>query len=171
MVPMLSPRTENAAPRNAGADRSDQDEIVPMDQRMRVRLAQETLELGRVAPEHLRNLLGVEPRQATRQMSAVLGVHPYRVAGGEPAAHPSAPAANRLARPPRTARAAPSSTTIVPRGSAANPIHSRREEPRSCTGANTVPTGSPIIAGPAFAALVNTTGTPETAAILAARVW
>ena len=66
------------------------------------------------------------------------------------------------------ALAAPASTTIVPRGSAAKPIHRRREDPRALTGANTVPTGSPIIAGPAFEAHVSTVGMPETAATRAA---
>ena len=80
----------------------------------------------------------------------------------------SAPAASSEARPPRIAWPAPASTTIVPRGSAAKPIHRRREEPRALTGANTVPTGSPIIAGPAFEAQVSTVGMPETAATRAA---
>ena len=79
-----------------------------------------------------------------------------------------APAASNDARPPRMALAAPASTTIVPRGSAAKPIHRRREDPRALTGANTVPTGSPIIAGPAFEAHVSTVGIPETAATRAA---
>ena len=80
------------------------------------------------------------------------------------------PAASRLAAPPRTALAAPESATSVPCGWEAKPIHSLRDEPRSLIGANAVPTGSPIIAGPAFDAHVNTAGMPDTAATRAASI-
>ena len=46
----------------------------------------------------------------------------------------------------------------------------RRDDPRSLMGANAVPTGSPIMAGPAFAAQVSTAGMPETAATRAASI-
>ena len=76
--------------------------------------------------------------------------------------------ASRLARPPRTALAAPESATSTPRGWAANLIHNLRAEPRCFTGANAVPTSSPMSAGPALRAAVSTAGMPETAAMRAA---
>ena len=41
-----------------------------MHKRMRVLIAQESLELSRIATERLRNLLGVEAGQTTGQMRA-----------------------------------------------------------------------------------------------------
>ena len=51
---------------------------------------------------------------------------------------------------------------------AGNRLGGLRQLAVALTGANTVPTGSPIIAGPAFEAQVSTVGMPETAATRAA---
>lgn len=58
-----------------------------MHERVRVLIAQEPLELDRVATERLRNLFGVEAGQATGQMRAGFVVDPYRIAGGKIAMH------------------------------------------------------------------------------------
>lgn len=54
---------------------------------MRVLIAQESLELSRIATERLRNLLGVEAGQTTGQMRAGFVIDPYRIAGGKIAMH------------------------------------------------------------------------------------
>lgn len=58
-----------------------------MHERMRVLIAQESLELSRIATERLRNLLGVEAGQTTGQMRAGFVIDPYRIAGGKIAMH------------------------------------------------------------------------------------
>ena len=141
--------------------------IVAVHKRMRVLIAQEPLELGRIATERLRNLLGVEAGQTTGQMRAGFVIDPYRIAGGKIAMHIES--AGGQQRCPTTANGLGCTRiNTYARVVAAKPIHRRREDPRALTGANTVPTGSPIIAGPAFEAHVSTVGIPETAATRAA---
>ncbi len=65
------------------------------------------LQLGGVAPEHLRNLLGIVSRRGRAPGDCTaLGVDPHRVAGGEIATRLRArPPPADAARPPRTALA------------------------------------------------------------------
>lgn len=137
---------------------------------MGVFFAEKTLELGGITAEHLRDLFGVESYEAFCEMLSRFIVDPYRVSGGEIALHFEHSGCEQTGRSPRTALDAPASATRVPCGWAAKPIHRRREEPRSLIGANAVPTGSPIMAGPAFDAQVSTAGMPETAATRAASI-
>ena len=54
---------------------------------MGVFFAEETLELGGIAAEHLRDLFGVESYEAFCQMLSRFIVDPYRVSGGKIALH------------------------------------------------------------------------------------
>ena len=76
-----------------------------MNQWVGVLGAEETLELGGVTPEHLRNFFGIEAGEASGQVFAAFGIDPDRIAGGKIAVHleragrqqRGTPAANRLA--------------------------------------------------------------------------
>ena len=90
-----------------------------MNQWVGVLGAEETLELGGVTPEHLRNFFGIEAGEASGQVFTAFGIDPDRIAGGKIAMYFERAGASSEARPPRIAWPAPASTTIVPRGSAA----------------------------------------------------
>ena len=76
-----------------------------MNQWVGVLGAEETLELGGVTPEHLRNFFRIEAGEASGQVFASFGIDPDRIAGGKIAMHferassqqRGTPAANRLA--------------------------------------------------------------------------
>ena len=58
-----------------------------MNQWVGVLGAEETLELGGVTPEHLRNFFGIEAGEASGQVFAAFGIDPDRIAGGKIAMH------------------------------------------------------------------------------------
>ena len=95
---------------------------------------------------------------------------PDGVAGGEIALHFHHAGRKQAGRSPahRLGRAGIGHQRALRVGGEADP--QLRDEPRSLIGANAVPTGSPIIAGPAFDAHVNTAGMPDTAATRAASI-
>ena len=76
-----------------------------MNQWVGVLGAEETLELGGVTPEHLRNFFGIEAGEASGQVFTAFGIDPDRIAGGKIAMYferagrqqRGTPAANRLA--------------------------------------------------------------------------
>ena len=78
------------------------------------------------------------------------------------------PAGSSDARRSVRARTAPASSTSRPRPSVACASHSSRVGRRLPVGWNRVPTGSPASAGPAWSAVVSTTGMPAPVAIRAA---
>ena len=53
-----------------------------MNQWVGVLGAEETLELGGVTPEHLRNFFGIEAGEASGQVFTAFGIDPDRIAKG-----------------------------------------------------------------------------------------
>ena len=90
---------------------------------MCVFFAEETLELGGIAAEHLRDLFGVESYKAFCEMLSRFVVDPHRVSGGEIALHLEHAGCEQTGRSPtyRVGRARVGHQSTLRVGREANP--------------------------------------------------